>query len=291
MRIRRLALTGLPLVLFLPLAGDTYSAMPSPQPPDCPLPTTIRSGLGPRDVPFLVLAPSGMAFGSQQGLLVNEFNRRALDLANEYCRPCVADYKDATSANITYKKEVIGGWTELTMVAAGGQPKMLPAGTDKRAGKIDPPSPNVVCRKPPPLPPPAQRPTPSVAPNPVDANTPPADCVQPNFVIPAGTVIAQSSWPVPAGVTGQVPWAAIQTWIQNVYPATRAALLASWANTLQGQCNQLNPGRSCVAVIDLPDDAIEIQQGETGTVFNTSKTIYVWKAVLKTEIRGSCQHQ
>jgi len=256
---------------------------------ECPGPTTIRTGLGPTEVPYLVLAPSGIAFGSQQALLVNEFNRRALERANDYCRPCVAEYTDATTANIRYRVAPIAGWTELTIIPTGGRPQKLPPNTTKRHGYIEPPSPNVTCREPPRLPPPPQPPKPTEPLPPPPDRPPPPTCRQPvNFRIPTGTLLAENSWAVPPGVTGQPPYAAIDAWVQNTYPGTRDAVLQGFVNQLQRECNRINPGRRCVARLeDITDADITVTQGEQGVPFLVGSN-YIWRAKLNREIKGNC---
>jgi hypothetical protein len=117
---------------------------------NCPKPTTIRSGAGKDEVPYMFLAAQGIGSGAQRASLVQNFNQAALLLAWKYCAKtgCTPEYTPADSKNIKFEKRDWRGWREVTIIGTGGKPEIINYSDEKRGAYIDPPSPNVRCVKP-----------------------------------------------------------------------------------------------------------------------------------------------
>lgn len=279
--------------------------------PGGPAATTIGSGTGQNQVPYMIPVASGQGKGFQVHALLKEFNRRAEQLAYEHClaNGCLPRYTPAGKEHIKYERRDWGGWTELTMVQASrrpdvwlAQPQVLPANTVKRGAYVDPPSPNVVCLKPPVPPRPKQVdkppvPKPASPPPPEPPGQPPVrrDCAQPTWRKPAGEVVIEKRFPFGPQISGEANELLIK-YVTEPLPGSNAtqleedirAKLQAWINEVQSECDRLNPGGHCEAYLD-PDpllDGLTTVSGDSGV---GAQTWIEYKRVLKSEIQGKCR--
>ena len=267
----------------------------------CPAPATITSGTKQNEVPYLILAASGIGTGHQKALLVREFNTKASELAQRYCSQvagCVAVYKPADSSNIKFERRDFGGWTELTIASLSGtpgsgnpppQPVVLGPHRRERAGLIVPPSPNVECKEAPPLPPPPKRPPPPPPPT----LPPVTECKQPRWHKPAGTIVIKKQIPYAPSIAGDGEDKLIK-YVTDPVTATGEsqaqldiqAVLDQWRKEAEKECKDLNPGKNCEAELTpAPQDVFEIESGDSG--LGTQPFLnYIIK--LKNELRAEC---
>jgi hypothetical protein len=124
----------------------------------CPGETTIVSGTGANEVPYFVNRGDKAVTGAQAKVLVREFNARAEVLAMAHCLAggCLYEYIPATDTDIAYKKIDWEKWSDVYLLdvvqhlppGSSGGPQVFPTHF-ARGAYIDPPSPNVICHKPP----------------------------------------------------------------------------------------------------------------------------------------------
>jgi hypothetical protein len=279
--------------------------------PGCPSATQIVSGLKAGQVPFMSLAASGIGAAWQRALLVREFNRAAELLAYKHCLPdCLAKYIPATNANIKVATQDWGGWTELLMEEVShhpdvrlAQPRILSKPTVKRGLYIDPPNPNVVCKKLPELPkrtvkPPVPEPRQTPVPTPTDDTPPQRHCRQPTFSKPAGTRILKKS--IPFGQRGSPLDSGDANEILTRYVNERdadgttqldrdiRAVLQAWIDQVQRECDRLNPGLGCRAALD-PDPTVDGLVTVSGDTAVGTACFMIYEIKLKVAVRGVCE--
>lgn len=258
--------------------------------PGCPAPITISTGLGNNQVGVVFLAAQGIGLGSQRAKLVSEFNARASEAGFRYCLAggCLCEYKPSNDQHIQFMNRDVSGFTEVTILGTGGQPEILPQGTVKRVGLIVPPSPNVICRMPPPLPPrPVTSPGVGTTTSPsLPTDKPPSpsvECVQPTFSKPAGTVVVEKRFPfspIDPGAANN----ALTNYVANDLQNDIDAVLQQWKAQIDQQCRQANPGGRCEGAFE-PEPTLKSQSGDSGV---GGQLFLVYRVLLAADIRGKC---